>query len=299
MRNPCLDGLKFFLIFLVVFAHIPYEGSGTIYKIIYSFHMPLFIGISGYCSSVKDNKSILKSISKLFKVFLIFTIIDAFITYREEGTLDYEYWITPNLWYLECLLIYRLLLNILARKVNLLSWKTIAASFVIGFAVGFVPIDILAFQRLFTFFPFFLIGYCYKNNRQMFSKIDRVDKKWVWGITLLAGIAMAVVSPSPYIPKYHYTGWNAIVGCPYKYLCAIMMSLSVLKLLFTKLEKLNGGGCFTLQIYVLHGLVLRLFYVIGNYCNVPLTWYVTLMYTCITILLIIVFSKTRVAKFLF
>ena len=261
--------------------------------------MPLFIGISGYCSSVKDNKSILKSISKLFKVFLIFTIIDAFITYREEGTLDYEYWITPNLWYLECLLIYRLLLNILARKVNLLSWKTIAASFVIGFAVGFVPIDILAFQRLFTFFPFFLIGYCYKNNRQMFSKIDRVDKKWVWGITLLAGIAMAVVSPSPYIPKYHYTGWNAIVGCPYKYLCAIMMSLSVLKLLFTKLEKLNGGGYFTLQIYVLHGLVLRLFYVIGNYCNVPLTWYVALMYTCITILLIIVFSKTRVAKFLF
>ena len=133
----------------------------------------------------------------------------------------------------------------------------------------------------------------------MFSKIDRVDEKWVWGITLLAGIAMAVVSPSPYIPKYHYTGLNAIVGCPYKYLCAIMMSLSVLKLLFTKLEKLNGGGYFTLQIYVLHGLVLRLFYAIGNYCNVPLSWYVALMYTCITILLIICFSKTRVAKFLF
>ena len=60
-RNRMLDSLKGFAIFLVVLGHViqtvfapdSYD-SNVIFKIIYSFHMPLFIFISGYLSGCKE-----------------------------------------------------------------------------------------------------------------------------------------------------------------------------------------------------------------------------------------------------
>lgn len=53
-RNEVLDGLKFLLIVLVAVGHFsePYRYTHTIvlggYSVIYLFHMPLFILLSGY-----------------------------------------------------------------------------------------------------------------------------------------------------------------------------------------------------------------------------------------------------------
>lgn len=47
-RNFSLDNIRFILMLLVVYAHLleiasPFMGSELIYKVIYSFHMPVFI----------------------------------------------------------------------------------------------------------------------------------------------------------------------------------------------------------------------------------------------------------------
>lgn len=242
MRNLCLDGLKFLLIILVVFAHIPYQGGGILTRLIYAFHMPLFIAVSGYCSSVKPSFAELwMSVRRIVKVFVIFTIIYFAIDYS-EGKVNAEYWITPGLWYLECLVLWRLAINFLAKRIELCSWKAVMISFAIGFGIGFVPFDLFAFQRLFAFYPFFLIGYIYRQKPEMFSFIKKFNSKWIWCVAIFVGLAMAYFSPSLFIPKYHYSGFNGIVGCPYKYVSAILISIALIKLIYNKLILLAGGG---------------------------------------------------------
>jgi len=59
-RNSRLDGIKFFLIVLVVVGHCiepsRYSNvvSGNLYSVIYSFHMPVFVFLSGYFAKVNS-----------------------------------------------------------------------------------------------------------------------------------------------------------------------------------------------------------------------------------------------------
>ena len=55
------DNLKFILIFLVVLAHLieisaPFEGKQQLYTLIYSFHMPVFIFLSGFFAKHSSEK---------------------------------------------------------------------------------------------------------------------------------------------------------------------------------------------------------------------------------------------------
>ncbi len=58
-RNEVFDGLKFLLIVLVAVGHFsePYRYTHSVvlggYSVIYLFHMPLFILLSGYFGSVR------------------------------------------------------------------------------------------------------------------------------------------------------------------------------------------------------------------------------------------------------
>ena len=70
LRDERLDSLKFILIMLVCFGHIFQidtsgysEFSMAFYKLIYTFHVPLFAFISGYFTN--SNKSYGKSLLSL------------------------------------------------------------------------------------------------------------------------------------------------------------------------------------------------------------------------------------------
>lgn len=49
-RNGQIENLKVILIFCVIFGHLlePLEGGYGLYKIIYSFHMPMFLFLNGW-----------------------------------------------------------------------------------------------------------------------------------------------------------------------------------------------------------------------------------------------------------
>ena len=64
-RDLRLDGLKFIMIFLVVLGHLRFIDYGiSVGKMIYSFHMPVFVFLSGYFTSQKtekENKAIVRN----------------------------------------------------------------------------------------------------------------------------------------------------------------------------------------------------------------------------------------------
>ena len=78
-RNAYLDNVKVVLLFLVVFAHIlerflEVKLYNSLYVIIYSFHMPLFIFISGYLSKNTD-RCRQNAFSDFFIPYIIFNTI--------------------------------------------------------------------------------------------------------------------------------------------------------------------------------------------------------------------------------
>src|SRR5690625_4591429 len=81
-RDSFYDNARVGLIFLVVFGHLlqPYTdlstGSQTLYSLIYTFHMPAFILISGFFVKGSSKANYIKNlIKKLFLPYLIFQLL--------------------------------------------------------------------------------------------------------------------------------------------------------------------------------------------------------------------------------
>lgn len=163
-RNFKIDNLKGFLIILVVFGHllelIMNQGAVKyIYEWIYSFHMPLFVFLSGYFYKY----SFKKIVQKLLCPYVIFqTIYVLFARYILESgeTLQYHkpYWL---LWYLLGMVAWSLITplfpkgNLKKEIVSLLFTLTIAVT--AGFC-NEIDRD-YSLSRILVFLPFFLLGY--------------------------------------------------------------------------------------------------------------------------------------------
>src|SRR5699024_6146078 len=81
-RDSFYDNARVGLIFLVVFGHLlqPYTdlstGSQTLYSLIYTFHMPAFILISGFFAKGSSKHNYIKNfIKKLLLPYLIVHLI--------------------------------------------------------------------------------------------------------------------------------------------------------------------------------------------------------------------------------
>ena len=72
-RDPFFDNVKILLMLLVVFGHIVPPGQGKIclasFEWVYSFHMPLFVFISGYFTNVENRDKVFKGLLKLIDTF--------------------------------------------------------------------------------------------------------------------------------------------------------------------------------------------------------------------------------------
>ena len=166
IRKYKYDNLKFIMIFLVVFAHFLELFNGEhkkiLYIFIYTFHMPMFVYISGYFSN-GQKKSIVKFIYIYIIWQTIYFLIDKFIL-KLNIKLDYSY---PNwvLWYIFALIVWNFIINFF-KKVNsnncifYIIW-----TFLISILAGFInPIGYpYSLSRIITFFPYFLIGFFDKN----------------------------------------------------------------------------------------------------------------------------------------
>ena len=120
-RIAVFDNLKFFLIVLMVYGHLRNIGCAVpsqVYSIIYSFHIPLFVFLSGYFTKKHDAK-LGRSLLNLFLLYVIFSLIswgvNIIVYHKPAFTSIFR---TPfALWYILCLIYWKTILHFTSEAV--------------------------------------------------------------------------------------------------------------------------------------------------------------------------------------
>ncbi len=270
-RNHYMDNIKGILIFLVVYAHFLLfyveEGTASTFArfltyFIYSFHMPLFVFVSGYFSKDVD-KVRATAFERLLVPYLIFnTLMLIAVSLSEPGKYEFGY-LTPVFvnWFILALFFWRIFLKDLVRLKYILP-----ISFLVAFFIGYVPdvTNYLALARTLAFFPFFLMGY-YADGETL-RKIRSFNKPLVLcGLTVFGVIAYMIADSGTlpitlFIAAPYQTPFDPMARIIF-FLFAMMVGTSILCLCPNrKMWFITASGEQTLLIFLLHRYITFLFY---------------------------------------
>lgn len=259
MRDYRLDRLRLLLMVLVVFGHLLelFPGAEKLYRVIYSFHMPAFLFLSGYFARL-DLRRLWPQLLRPYLLFqLLFPLCDTLLFgYRFTFHLLLPYWIC---WYLltlaTCLLLTKLLDKV-RWEVGLMA--CVGVCLVWGYAdwIGYV----LSLGRTLTFLPFFAAGF-YARGRlpRQFPACLR------WGFRILAAGAGILIASRAEITKYMLYGSYSYAAAGYGIgVKALLLGIGFVWIgalwtlpLSRKPGYLARLGQNTMSIYLFHGLAIR------------------------------------------
>ena len=198
-RDSFFDVLKFVLIVFVILGHVVEKSLSDyymrlLYTYIYSFHMPLFIFVSGYFSKKKERKSFLKSTLKLVETLICFQIVYLLLRYIiPNRPISLFTFCVPYgaLWYLLSLIWWRIGLQLLPQKLldkkNLMIGASILVSLLSQISCAYA--NVFAWQRTLGFLPFFVLGY-YAQQTNIMERIRNI--KPFYSIALLIIFVISV-----------------------------------------------------------------------------------------------------------
>lgn len=275
------DNVKALLIILVVMGHFvtQYTGSNEIMQsmfcIIYSFHMPLFIFVSGLFakSSFKDDKlKVNKVISYLILyVALKLIIFIERISFGHNAT--FTIWSEQGIpWYMLAMAAWICMTYCLrfVRPTALLSVSIILA-LVAGYSdkIG----DVLCLSRIIVFYPMFLLGF-YMDSKAIVEKTRAPWQKVLAVCILLMLVLLSffareelyqfrpiLVARNPYSQLA-----NPSLGAVYRavwYVLSMCISCAIVCVLPNKENKLSYIGASTLPIYFIHRPILYILMDVG------------------------------------
>lgn len=270
MRNYRMDNIKAFLIFCVVAGHmLELTGTGRGYRVIYSFHMPAFIFVSGYFAHF-DRKRIVGSLIYPYILFqILYLVFDAIVIKHNLEVLSIQfttpYWI---LWYLLVMIFYYLLLPFM-EGINCVLLLVCGGvlSLISGFdqSMGYY----LSVSRFFTFLPYLILGTVWKRlHIEQLLKDNRIR------IVNAAGVLVAVwligkfqfVSNTMLYGSYSYEGAGysifikgLLLLCALNWICFFMWFFPGVNI-----PVISSIGKNTLIIFLLHGFIKKYLESIGG-----------------------------------
>lgn len=312
-RDLRLDSIKGFLIILVILGHIIGAcGKGVVcegvWQIIYLFHMPLFIIVSGYLTRIKkDNRSFWKSISHIAIPLLIFQILFvgiAVIVFRNAFSKSYLYTPYWTLWYLLSLLFWRIMIQYTPKRLLEKSYLLLTIATIVAVFCGLMPNGrIMSIQRTFNFYPFFLFGYYIKQG---VFKTNLWPKYVSCGIILVA-IVLIINNFPPHVGydssrlmlrgADHYTIYDIPLKM-YYLLLSFIVSVSVFSLM-PEINLLSILGKESMFYYLYHGLIINFFLqpVVSNF-QLPNSFLFMLVYLVGVICLIFIMRRIKPFRWL-
>ncbi|MCU1569559.1 MAG: fucose 4-O-acetylase [Naasia sp.] len=279
-RVPLWDNARFVAILLVVVGHSVQRLAGeldpafAVYLLIYSFHIPLFVLVSGhFARDVLTAKDLRRIVGDLVVPYLVFETIWTVVQWLVEGkhTVDYAN-ASWTLWFLLALILWRLLLPVLAVLRAPLAWAA-----VLSVTAGYTDqLDsTLALSRVFSLLPFFVLGWELRR-RDAGRRWLAAPPALVLRARLAAGafLAAVVVAAILWLPLWRrlrlirfffgdvaYAGfgygawWAGLVRLALLALSALIC-VAVLVLLPRRTTWFTALGGATLYVYLLHTFVL-------------------------------------------
>jgi len=263
-RNCKLDNLKAILIFFVVFGHLLECFDGTmrlwLYFVIYSFHMPAFIYVTGYFSKFDPERLIKKlGYSYLVYQFLYLMFQRHYLLQENQIQFTQPYWL---LWYLVSLICWILLIPVI-------DWAGVNRKTVLGMvfvcalltgydkSVGYY----LSLSRSVVLFPFFVLGHYRIMGREQ-MKHGKAG--------MIISVAVIIISMF-YLRNnlteiqgnwlYHsvpYNGTFSIVSRAAIFCVALAWIFLLLRLVPDKeVPLLTDIGKYTLTIFLCHGFIVK------------------------------------------
>lgn len=274
-RIALWDNLKLFLIFTVVLGHLTlqyFESSqmfGTMTMVIYTFHMPAFIFVSGLFSkrSINSDKPPLKKAFGFVIVYFFIRILNfaAGLIFGVHNSFDI-FSVKDIPWYMLAMALW----YVIAWAIRKIDAKYIfITSVVIGCFAGYMKgdTDFLCILRLITFFPFFYCGYSF--DREKIEDITSKKGARIFSAVFFSAFVL-ICTLTFYQTKwlfpllscrrrFYSLGEMGDWGCLFRlayYAVAGMLVFAVISLCPRKEFKFSKYGRRTLQIYVFHRPIL-------------------------------------------
>lgn len=306
-KSNYINNIKMMLITIVVVGHmLTSVRSGdviaqTIYNGIYLFHMPAFILVTGYLS-----KGAVKNVTKLKKTWLNYVVIYLYaqlvydviqrLALPQGQTFDFSIF-TPRyaLWYLFVLILWLPILYIIkswSKAVVFLSVIAISLLAGLNSQIG----TEYSLSRAFVFFMFFLLGY-YIDIQKIKDFDNKKIKCAAFAVIVLNFCAhyflRNLLSVTIYTANVSYDGMGQsdITGVAVRILYLLMatvVTFAVLVLVPKGELIFSYIGGRTLQIYLIHAIVCRVFYIRGTLVplkEVTSVWFIIILGVTMTILL--------------
>lgn len=278
------DNIRFFLMFFVILGHFleitnGYGSDCLPYRIIYSFHMPAFIFLSGYFAKYKPQKIMLCFVYPYIIFQFLYQLFDFYILNSDiEKQLKFQfttpYWL---LWYLLVMILYYLFIPFIDTDKKSIRYVLLGGSVITSLLAGYdTSIGYyLSLSRFFTFFPFFLAGYYIGHDCDFINKIKTYTCKCWFKILNIISIFVACFylwknkEISSFVLYGTYSYSVAKYGILTKFMLLLIAFLWIIFLFFVlpymnrKIPFISRIGSNTLPIFLLHGFFVKLIYKYG------------------------------------
>ncbi len=276
VRDNQFDNIKAILIFCVLLGHVISNfgrtgSAAVVYDIIFSFHMPAFLFVSGYFAKYNPKK-VFASLCPLYVIFQVLQYLEqGILEFFETGDLKMGRFdlFTPQwtLWYLLALMAFQLLLPVFDTDNKKKQGGFLLLALALGMMVGFAPDtdNFLAMSRVFVFLPFYLWGYYEKKNQMLRTLRNSGHPFCIRGVAAAVGVALVLLFclfQSRIVSKNFYgtepfDNAGMFVGRVFFWMtAALWILILVIWVPDRKLGYLGTIGRNTLPVYLFHSLVI-------------------------------------------
>lgn len=302
-RVALWDNVKFLLITAVILGHLVGVDTGSshlfrsLFMFVSSFHMPLFIFISGL---FHKNSNIKEKAVSYFSIYAVLKICYLLVKIFTHQKIKFELFDGDGLpWYMFAMAVF-IIITYLLKDIDK---KYIFVIFLLlGLFSGYDKNinDFLVLSRIIVFYPFYLLGTMV--NRE---KIEQLAKKrylkvFSGAVITAWGAVCFFLTDKIYIIRPLLTGRNPfgekIIGYGVLYragVYALMAALSLCFILVTpsfKLGKITDFGQRTLQVYFWHDLIITAACNLGLYEFFASSGYLKLAWAALCIPLVFILS---------
>lgn len=266
-RTALWDNLRFFLIVAVVVGHfVNIKNNGWflgVYMFVYSFHMPLFIFVSGL---FHKNTNIIRRVVAYLLIYILFKGAIFGVKFLFGKSESFNPLVESGApWFMFALAVY-ILLGYLVRNLN--KKVVLITSVVLALAAGYFDIIgyFLCSSRVICFFPFYYLGMIIKRE-QVENVVKNRKVKLASGAVLLGWLALCLIFPTkvsafrPFFlekmsfPENHYA-FGALwrLGC---YVISAVIGFAVIAVMpDRRIKGVTTWGSRTIQVYFWHRIFL-------------------------------------------